>query len=147
ARQLQLPLRCNKHLYPPLIGRKLVKLLDYNPSYCSKVLLNPLPDQYGLESLRRGNQHVWRALGLSRPSTRWRGPVTHLDLHIKVPSHLFQTSQQVPVQRAERRNVENRDPMNLLGRTSLEKPVQDRQDSCQRLSRSRWSDEENVLAP
>src|SRR5947207_13171462 len=90
-----------------------MNLVDDHPSYGAKMFLHPLPDQYRLKSLRRRDQHVWRALGLSRPSTRWRVPMTHLDLHIKVPPHLFQSSQEVPVQRAERRNVENQ-----IGRAS-----------------------------
>src|SRR5207245_11760385 len=95
-----------------------MNLIDDHPPYGSKMFLHPLPDQYRLKSLRRGDQHVWRALGLSRPSTRWRIPMTHLDLHIEVPSHLFQASQEVPVQRAEWRNIETRRPM-TLHRTTL----------------------------
>src|SRR2546428_828056 len=110
------------------------------------MLLHPLPDQYRLKSLRCCDQHVWRALGLSRPSTRWRIPMTHLDLHIQVLAHLLQPSQEVPVQRAERRNVENRDAMGFLRRAGFEKLVQDGQYSCQGLSCSRRSDEKNVLA-
>src|SRR5256886_8222758 len=82
-----------RSLDPALVCGKLVNLIDDNPSYGSKMLLHSLPNQYRLKSLRCCDQHVWRALGLSRPSTRWRVPMTHLDFRIKVPSHFFESSQ------------------------------------------------------
>src|SRR5881628_3018421 len=82
----------------------------------AKMFFHPLSNQYRLKSLRRCDQHVGRTLGLLRPSTSRRVPVTHLNLHIKVTPHLLQSSQQVTVQRAEWRYVEDRDAMCLLRR-------------------------------
>src|SRR3990170_4136719 len=109
------------------------------------MLPHPLPRQNRLQRLRSRDQNVRRATSLKRPRAKRSVTVPHLNPYIQVPAHLLQTTQQVPVQRPQRRNIQDGNSTGLLLIPSPQKHVQDRKDRRQGLACSRGRYQQYVL--
>src|SRR2546425_10894380 len=91
-----------------------------DPSDRSKVFFHPLPNQNGLEGLRRCDPNVRRPLGLSRSRADRGISVSDLDFDVKILSHFFKSAEKVSVESPERGHVEGCDFPRLCFRSGVD---------------------------
>ncbi len=114
AGQLRQPLQGDGQLGSPLVAGQLVDLVDDHPLHPGDVLPEAFAGEQHLKRLRGGDQHV-RGVPRLRLPLRLRGiAVTDGHSQLERLPELGEAFQHVPVQGAERRDVDALDPLARL---------------------------------
>src|SRR5216684_3583289 len=117
-----------------------------DPPDRAEMFFHPLPDQNGLESLRRCDHNVRGALCLSRSRADWGVFVSDLDFDVKILSHLLKSAEKISVESPERGHVEDGDSPRLSFRSGFDEPIKHGEDGGKGLPGTGWSDQQNVFA-
>ncbi len=123
AGQLRQALQRHRQLGPPLVAGQFVDLVDDHPLYAGDVLPQPLAGEQHLKRLRGGDEHVRRVLRLCLPLGLRGISVAVRHVQLECLPELGQPLEHVPVQGAQRSDVQALDPLALL----LQKPIEDGQ--------------------
>src|SRR3989442_10344218 len=89
-------------------------LINHDKPDISQMLFHDSSRHHRLQSLRRRDQHIRRTPRLSNPLTRLSIPMPYSDPQIELLTPPLQSVQQVAIQRFQRRNVQQFDPLTPL---------------------------------
>ena len=121
ARDLPQPLEPDRELDAPLALDQVVQLVDHDGLDGREVPPHPRAREYRLKRLGRRDQEVGRRPGLPLPLRQRRVAVPHVDRERESGAPDLQAPQHVPVQRPERRDVDDGDSVAV---TLLDEPAQ-----------------------
>src|SRR5208283_2829830 len=121
-----------------------MNLIDHNPHDTFEVFPHPFTRKNCLQGL--GGSHLLkeRRFCLRGASARSGIPVPNLHFDVQFPPNIRKPTDNVPVQRSQRSDIEYRDTFRFTSRPTLNEHVEDREDASKRFSSASRGDHENV---